>query len=104
IRLQRLLREQDLDDDAGRLVNLIWYERGTFTINIEERADILIALTRGERPTQPAAATPAVRNLADRAINLLDDFPPDLLGDELRPFVDWLLNRVCVVVVEASSS
>jgi Protein of unknown function DUF262/Restriction Enzyme Adenine Methylase Associated/Protein of unknown function (DUF1524) len=104
IRLQRLLREQDLDDDAGRLVNLIWYERGTFTINIDERADILIALTRGERPAPPVGATPSVRNLYDRAVDLLDDFPPDLLGDELRPFVDWLLNRVCVVVVEASNS
>ncbi len=42
-----------------------------------------------------------MRNLVERAADLAEDFPGDLAGDALPPFVTWLLDKVCLVEVRA---
>jgi hypothetical protein len=103
IHLRRLLDEQGLPEEAGRLMNLIWYQR-RFRIGMDERADVLTAISRAERPVVAPDATPSVRNLVERSNDLAEDFPHELRDDALLPFVEWLQARVCVVVIRANNT
>jgi hypothetical protein len=49
------------------------------------------------RPDDP----PSIRNLRDRYRDLEEQFPPELAGEALAYFHDWLLHRVCLVGIEA---
>jgi hypothetical protein len=44
---------------------------------------------------------PSERHLAARGRDLNEDFPADLCREALRPFVDWLLDRVCLAGIRA---
>lgn len=104
IHLRRLLQQQDYMDDANRLEGLIrtaQFGRHTFTVDIEERAPLLTVLMENDDYTLPDDAKPSLRNLKARSENLDEDFPTSLLGEALPYFHDWLLNRVCLVGIEA---
>jgi len=70
-------------------------------MDIAERAPLLDALMNGDtyevKPTDP----PSVRNLWDRYGDLEAQFPPELVGEALPYFHDWLLHRVGLVGIEA---
>jgi Protein of unknown function DUF262/Restriction Enzyme Adenine Methylase Associated/Protein of unknown function (DUF1524) len=106
IYIRQLLLDQDLDADAVQLEMLIGpvnYGKRTFTIDIEERVPLLTALMNGAVDSYelPADAKPSVVNLLDRSRNIDEMFPEDLRGDALPYFHDWLLDRVCLVGIEA---
>ena len=104
ILIRNLLVEQDSLNEARQLETLIcnvMYGKRRYTIDIAERAPLLDALINGKtyevRPDDP----PSVRNLWDRYGDLEDQFPPELRGEALPYFHDWLLHRVCLVGIEA---
>jgi len=106
IHLYRLLDEAEERVDATKVANLIWtvnYGETTFTVNASERRELLEALVHGRDYDLPANPSPSVRNLAQRARDLVEDFPEDLRGESLLPFTDWFLNRVCLVGIKAES-
>jgi uncharacterized protein with ParB-like and HNH nuclease domain len=107
IHLYRLLHEADEKVDATKLANMISttnYGETTFTVDAPERTPLLEALREGRNYELPANPTPSVRNLYDRARDLVEDFPEELRGEQMLPFTDWLLNRVCLVGIRADSN
>lgn len=104
ILIRNLLIEQDATGEARQLETLIcnvMYGERRYTIDIDERAPLLDALMGGKtyelRPDDP----PSVRNLRDRYRDLEEQFPPELAGEALPYFHDWVLHRVCLVGIEA---
>lgn len=104
ILIRNLLLEQDSLDEARQLETLIssvMYGERRYTIDIAERAPLLDALMNGGTYDVKADDPPSVRNLRDRYGDLEEQFPPELLGEALPYFHDWLLHRVCLVGIEA---
>ncbi|ASO19297.1 hypothetical protein FHR81_001565 [Actinoalloteichus hoggarensis] len=102
--LRRLLEEQDLDQDAKGLDPMIYSTRHgetTFNIDIPERNEVLNAFLRGIPKPPPADASLSVRNLYERARDIEEDFPASLRDEALPFFHDWLLDRVCLVSIDA---
>ena len=102
--IRNLLMEQDAADEARQLETLIcsvMYGERRYAIDIDERVHLLDALMNGKpyevRPDDP----PSVRNLWERYGDLEEQFPPELAGEALPYFHDWLLHRVCLVGIEA---
>ncbi|PRY18678.1 GmrSD restriction endonuclease domain-containing protein [Pseudosporangium ferrugineum] len=103
IHLYRLLLEQGATGDARHLETLVRPNRGdqTFAIDIPEHAYIYDALMEGEPPKLRPGCTPSEKHLVARGRDLSDDFPADLSGNALVPFVSWLLDRVCLAGIRA---
>ncbi|GAA4930931.1 DUF262 domain-containing protein [Streptomonospora halophila] len=106
--LRRLLVEQqiDADDDLSELDKLIRvskHGRRTYTIAIDERSALLDSIYKGGPYTLPKNSTQSLRNLHERARDLDETFPPELRGESLLPFLDWLRDRVCLVGIKADS-
>jgi uncharacterized protein with ParB-like and HNH nuclease domain len=104
ILIRNLLLEQDSFGEARQLEALIcsvMYGERRYTIDIAERAPLLDALMNGKVYDVKAGDPPSVRNLRDRYGDLEEQFPPELRGEALPYFHDWLLHRVCLVGIEA---
>jgi hypothetical protein len=103
VHLRRLAGELGHAAEVRRLEPLIWSHgaaRG-FRLDIPEFTGPVDALVEDRSYEPPAQAPSSVRNLLDRAADLAEDFPGDLAGDALPPFVTWLLDKVCLVEVRA---
>src|SRR5262249_27080400 len=79
----------------------VMYGELRYTIDISERAPLLNALMDGKPYEVRTDDPPSVRNLRDRYRDLEEQFPPELAGEALPYFHDWLLHRVCLVGIEA---
>ncbi|WP_083502561.1 GmrSD restriction endonuclease domain-containing protein [Sphaerimonospora mesophila] len=104
IHLRRLLLDQDLEDEATQLDQMICtlrHGKVTFTVDVPERAELLGALRQGVGLTLPSDTTISLSNLWARSQDLVEDFPDLLRGDALPYFHDWLLDRVCLVEIKA---
>lgn len=104
ILIRKLLIDQDALGDARQLETLIcniMYGERRYTIDIAERAPLLEALMNGKAYEVKADDPPSVRNLWERYRDLDEHFPPELAGEALPYFHDWLLHRVCLVGIEA---
>jgi Protein of unknown function DUF262 len=100
ILIRNLLLEQDALGEARQLETLIcsvMYGERRYTIDITERAPLLEALMNGKPYEARLDDPPSVWNLRDRYGDLEEQFPPELLGEALPYFHDWLLHRVCLV-------
>lgn len=111
IYLHRLLADQELDVDADEVKNLIYTSRHGkrhFTIDAPEepsRSKLLEALFKDWEGLNgfslPDGCSVSVRNIYDRSREI-DECFPDTLRDEVLPlFVQWLLDRVCLVGIRA---
>jgi hypothetical protein len=102
--IRNLLMDQDALAEARQLETLIcnvMYGERRYTIDIAERAPLLDALMN-RRPYQVKPDDPpSVRNLWERYRDLEEQFPPELSGEALPYFHDWLLHRVGLVGIEA---
>ena len=106
IYIHHLLRDQDLTGEASHLQPLIFERRrgrDSFTIDIEERHDLLDALLNDRPFALPASYSPSLQNLYERSRDIDELFPDGLRGDALPYFYDWLLDRVCLVGIKALS-
>jgi hypothetical protein len=104
ILIRNLLVDQDALSEARQLETLIcnvMYGERRYTIDIEERAPLLDALMTGKPYEVQPGDRPSVRNLWERYGDLEEQFPPELAGEALPYFHDWLLHRVCLVGIEA---
>ncbi|MEV4919443.1 DUF262 domain-containing protein [Streptomyces tirandamycinicus] len=103
--LRGLLKEdEELQDDSSALDHLIRSQQfgtRTFTLDVPERNPCMEALLKGTDFSIPEDASPSVRNLWERGCDLVEDFPETLRGEPLPYFVDWLLDRVCLVDIRA---
>lgn len=104
ILIRNLLVDQDAHGEARQLETLIcsvMYGERRYTIDITERAPLLGALMNGDTYEVKPDDPPSVRNLWERYGDLEEQFPPELAGEALPYFHDWLLHRVCLVGIEA---
>ncbi len=79
------------------------YGTKTFNLDIPERLDCMRALYEGESVAGLNSADLSVRNLLDRYKDLEELFPESLRDGALPYFVDWLIENVDLVEIEAQS-
>jgi hypothetical protein len=104
LHVRLLLLDQDLvADDVDDLV-LPGPARPTFALDVAEHRYLYEAMRDGVTPVPRPFAADSDRRLLERGADLEEDFPAELHGEALGPFVDWLLDRVCVVGIEAVDS
>ncbi len=79
------------------------YGAKAFNLDIPERLDCMRALYEGESVAGLNSADLSVRNLLDRYKDLEELFPESLRDGALPYFVDWLIENVDLVEIEAQS-
>lgn len=111
IYLRQLLLDQEKWIYADELEGLTYtarHGRRSFKVGSTEelaRAQLLNALVTDWNGlkgfTMPEDVHVSVRNLHDRSREIDGEFPEELRGEALVPFVRWLLDRVCLVGIRA---
>jgi hypothetical protein len=97
-------RQETCEDkvDVRKLIFSEKYGRKSFNIDAPDRVALMQQLYDGESPSLDGA-NESVQNLAARYQNMADYFPEELGGRALPHFVDWLLENVHLVEIEAYS-
>lgn len=96
---------QEDREDAVDVTNLIYsekYGRKSFNLDVPDRLDVMQKLLDGAT-TSLNSASESVRNIASRYANIADHFPEEVTEQALPYFVDWLLENVHLVEIEAYS-
>lgn len=96
---------QDGRDDKVAIKNLIFsekYGRRSFNLEVPDRAACMEKLYLGE-PFSAEDASESVQTIVARYADLADYFPEEVSGEALPYFVDWLLENVHLVEIEAYS-
>ena len=104
--LIHILHIQDDDRPVIDVRPLIFSEKfgkKTFNINVPERVDCMLALFEDNEFDATEHRDLSVRNLADRYGDIQELFPQTLTGKALPYFVDWLIECVDLVEIEAYS-
>lgn len=102
--LRGLLTDADFIHDADNLIRLIHTRNlgeTTYTIDIPERKEILDRLFQNEE-IQPSGLSADLQRLWDAGNTIETEFPAERRDESLPYFVDWLLQRVCVVGIKAA--
>ena len=102
IHLHRLQEGQDNRVDVTNLVYSEKFGRKSFNLDVPERAEVMQKLMAREQ-IDPNGASESVRNIAARYENIADHLPEEVTGTALPYFVDWLLENVHLVEIEAYS-
>lgn len=102
IYLHHLQQGLEAKVDVRSLVYSEEYGAKSFNLDVEDRNVIMSALLHGETVNLDGQ-NPSVRNIAARYENIADHFPEEVGDDALPFFIDWLLNNVHLVEIEAYS-
>lgn len=102
IYLHRLQEGRQHRVDVQSLIYSEKYGRKSFNIDIPDRVEVMKKLMKGES-IDLNDTDESVRNLATRYTNIADHLPEDITGQYLPYFVDWLLENVHLVEIEAFS-
>ncbi|MEU8285919.1 DUF262 domain-containing protein [Micromonospora sp. NPDC048905] len=109
LHLRRLAVEAERPEyrgDVGALEPLIAdssFGERAYAIRSDERTPVLDAIFEDKPFSLPADASPSVKNLHERSQEL-DELLPESVRDEALPlFIHWLLNRVCLVGINANN-
>ncbi len=78
------------------------YGKKSFNLDVPERSVVMERLLEGE-PVDTDDESESVRSVAERYDDIADSLPEQVAGRALPYFVDWLLERVHVVEIEAFS-
>ena len=78
------------------------YGRKSFNLDVPDRVEVMQKLMDGE-PMELNDRSESVRNIADRYSNVADHLPEEVIGPALPFFMDWLLENVHLVEIEAYS-
>jgi len=92
-------------EDIVDIANLVYsekYGRKAFNLDVPDRTEIMDRLLNGET-IDLNGQNESIQNIALRYTNLADHFPEELNGQALPYFVDWLLENVHLVEIEAYS-
>jgi len=102
IRIQHLLTDPE---QKGQLAELIFsqkYGKRSFNLDVPERTPCLEALYSGQ-PFDEGGQPESVVNILGRYQDLEEQFPPELAGEALPYFADWLIENVHLVEITAFS-
>jgi uncharacterized protein with ParB-like and HNH nuclease domain len=100
-----LHHRQKVEPDHTPILNLIFstkFGKKSFNLDVPEREEMLRSLLDAVSPKLDGA-NESVRNLADRYQTIVDYFPEEIDGPSVVYFVDWLLENVHLVEIEAFS-
>lgn len=92
-------------DDTVDVRNLVFSEKfgsRSFNLNVRDREGVMEAVLNG-KTYHPEGEPDSVRNILERYGNIGDHFPEELHKQALPYFVDWLLENVHMVEIEAFS-
>jgi len=103
--VHRLQSEQEeaAHVDVTRCIFSEQYGQRSFNLQIPERLDCLSSLFVSGEAILPEGADESVRNMVERYDDISSEFPDSLRGAVLPYFIDWLLDRVELVLITAPS-
>ena len=96
---------QDDRDERVEVQTLVYSEkfgRKSFNLDVPDRVEVMQQLMDGET-IDPNGTSESVRNIAARYANIADHLPEEATGVALPFFIDWLLENVHLVEIEAYS-
>jgi hypothetical protein len=96
---------QDDREERVEVQTLVYsekYGRKSFNLDVPDRVEVMQRLMEGEA-IDPNGTSESVRNIAARYDNIADHLPEEVTGVALPFFVDWLLENVHLVEIEAYS-
>ena len=96
---------QEDRDERVEVQNLVYsekYGRKSFNLDVPDRVEVMQKLMDRE-PIDLNGKSESVRNIAARYANIADHLPEEVTGAALPYFVDWLLENVHLVEIEAFS-
>ena len=102
IYLHNLRAEHAGQVDVRNLIYSEKYGRKSFNLDVPERAEIMQTLLDGRRPVLNGESE-SVRNIALRYETIVSHFPEEIAAEPLPFFIDWLLENVHLVAIEAYS-
>ena len=102
IHLHRLQEDRDERVDVQNLVYSEKFGRKSFNLDVSDRVEVMQKLMAGD-PIEANGESESVRNIAARYGNIADHLPEEVTGSALPYFVDWLLENVHLVEIEALS-
>ena len=102
IHLHRLQEGRDKRVDVQNLVYSEKYGRKSFNLDVPDRVEVMQKLM-ANRPIEANGESESVRNISARYGNIADHLPEEVTGSALLYFVDWLLENVHLVEIEAFS-
>jgi hypothetical protein len=102
IHLHHLHVERPGSRDLRNLIYSEKYGRKSFNLDVPDRAEVMRRLLEGE-PFDPEGQSESAQNIAARHANIADHLPEEVTGKALPYFVDWLLENVHLVEIEAYS-
>jgi hypothetical protein len=102
IYLHNLQADRDEQVDVRNLIYSEKFGRKSFNIDVPERAGVMQTLLEGQAPKLNGEGE-SVRNISLRYVTIAEHFPEDLAAEPLPYFIDWLLENVHLVAIEAYS-
>lgn len=102
IALRRRIQDEEQRNTIANLVVTTKYGQRTFTLDVPERTSCMEALY-AEQPLDLDSQDPSVRNILDRFADVEELLDGGLEPSAFPHFADWLMNRVMLVTVVATS-
>lgn len=102
IHLYHLQQDQRGSVDVRNLIYSQKYGTKSFNLDVPDRTNAMQRLLNGE-PIDRDSTIDSIRNIADRYDNICEHLPDEITGIVLPFFVDWLLENVHFVEIEAYS-
>ncbi len=98
--LHHLQQDREAQVDVSDLIYSVKYQKKSFNLQVEEREAVLRALYEGE-DIDPNGEPESVQNIIARYRDIEELFPESLRDEALPYFIDWLIEKVQVVVITA---
>lgn len=100
--LHHLQKDESDKTDVLKLIFSSKFGRKSFNLDVPERAEVMQHLL-DQGTAHLNGESESVRNIVARYADIADHFPDELTGSALVYFVDWLLENVHLVEIEAFS-
>ncbi|MEZ4273637.1 MAG: DUF262 domain-containing protein [Myxococcota bacterium] len=102
IHLHHLQQDREVRVDVRDLVYSEKYGRKSFNLDVPDREEVMQKLLAAEA-VDTEGKSESIQNIASRYQNISDYLPEEATGAALPFFVDWLLENVHFVEIEAYS-
>ena len=102
IHLYHLQQDRSQSVDVQGLIYSQKYGRKSFNLDVPDRTEVMQRLLDGE-PIDKDSISGSIRNIADQYDNICEHLPDEVTGEALPFYVDWLLENVHLVEIEAYS-
>jgi len=102
IHLNRLQKDHGNRVDVRNLIYSEKYGQKSFNLNVPERVEVMQKLMDGDSFTLNGESE-SVRNIVAQYTNIIDHLPEEVGGSALLYFLDWILENVHLVEIEAFS-